>query len=143
LAPQLVCSFKCCASFYCFGAARFRCWITSSYNAKYGGAVAVTDDARVTFSMSTFTENTPKSGTSYGSCFYVRDTGAIVLSACTLASDQSVYLNSGASIVHHSGCSANTSLSGSGNRDSTVSCTDSSSSWCSSSTLVADLRTNG
>jgi hypothetical protein len=54
-----------------------------------------------------------------------------------------VYLTGGGSIVHHSGCAANTSLAGSGDRSTTVACTDSTSTWCPFSTLVADLLTNG
>ena len=104
--------------------------------------------ATVTFTMCTFSGNTGYT-INYGKSIYVIDDsdsgtdGEVFLSSCALESDQSVYLTGGGSIVHHSGCAANTSLAGSGDRSTTVACTDSTSTWCPFSTLVADLLTNG
>jgi hypothetical protein len=98
--------------------------------------------------MCTFSGNTGYT-INYGKSIYVIDDsdsgtdGEVFLSSCALESDQSVYLTGGGSIVHHSGCAANTSLAGSGDRSTTVACTDSTSTWCPFSTLVADLLTNG
>jgi len=100
--------------------------------------------------MCTFSGNVAYAGfVAYGHSIYVSEDGSdgtdgsVSLSACVLATDQSVYVHTGGSIVHHSGCPANTSLAGSVDLSETVECTDSSSTWCLSSVLVADLLTNG
>jgi hypothetical protein len=100
--------------------------------------------------MCSFSGNVAYAGfVAYGDSIYVAEDGSdgtdgsVTLSACALATDQSVYVQTGGSIVHHSGCPANTSVAGSVDLSDTVECTDSSSTWCPSSVLVADLRTNG